>query len=278
MVHPAEDIFRHAAELHRTDPRREGNVVHLPPEKRLLVAGDLHGHRRNLARLLGEQSANGGILILQEIIHGPVDPASNTDRSVEVMLRAARATVNAPDTLVHLMGNHNVAQITGNEIAKSGRGILADFTAGVAHCFPDHTEAILSAVEEFCRSLPLAARTDSGVFLAHSLPAPKRMDRAGTDILHRENRSDDYRRGGAVYEWTWGRNQTPELLDQLAEQLNVEFFLLGHRHIETGWEPVPQRGAVLNTDSQGGCVIDLPPRTVPDLSTVEQFIRPASSL
>lgn len=273
MPSPA-DIFRQAASLHLRDERREGSTVRLGSANRLLIAGDLHGHAGNLAGLLKRHATVGGILVLQEVIHAPVDPASGVDRSVEAMLSAAQAKIDDPDGIVHLLGNHNVAQVTGSEITKAGRGTLADFAAGVAHCFPDDPGDLLDAIDYFCRSLPLAARNETGLFLAHSLPSPHRMDKAGLDILSRLPTANDFRRPGAVYEWTWGRKHTAQQLDDLANQLDARFFVLGHQHIQTGWEPLPARGIILNSDTPLGCMVDLPAKTLPDNTTIEQYIKP----
>ena len=48
------EMFRRAAVANLRTCGREGNVValHLQPQTEVLVGGDLHGHRRNFARLL----------------------------------------------------------------------------------------------------------------------------------------------------------------------------------------------------------------------------------
>jgi predicted phosphodiesterase len=276
MSCPAANVFRQAAELIANDPLREGNLVRLGSPGAVIIAGDVHGNRNNLAKIISHASAGGEnkpILVLQEIIHGPVDQRSGCDRSVELMLRAARLKTTHPDKVYFLMGNHDLAQVTGNEITKVGRGVCKSFVQGVNHCFGDDGPDVLAAVLEYCRSLPLAIRFDNGVLASHTLPSPKNVELAGVEVLTRPYREGDFCRGGPAYEWTWGRDQPPEQLDALAEQLGVEFFVLGHRHIESGMKMIPNRGVAINSDGPHGCVFvfDTNEPIAPD--QVERYIR-----
>jgi hypothetical protein len=254
----AADLFRQAARLNREDPAREGNVVRIVPEREVLFAGDFHGNRVNFTRVVSHANLPANphrVLVLQEIIHGPVDERTGVDRSIELLMRAARLKVQNPGSVVFLMGNHDVAQLTGNEITKQGAGSIEMFNEGVKHSFPDDAEEIHAALGEFLVSLPLAARTPGGVMMSHSLPSPNRMDYADVGIFDREYEERDLRRGGPVYEWTWGRKQTPEQVDALAEQLDVSFFLLGHRHVEAGMEAVTDKAVTIASDHSRGMLL-----------------------
>ena len=259
MASAVAEIFREAARLNLQDPHRRGNTVAIEAGCHILVVGDLHGNRNALNKLIAHAALDASpsrLLVLQEIIHGPVDPRTGHDRSVEVMLRAARLKIAHPQGVLFLMGNHDLAQATGNEITKEGRGECKSFREGIRHGFGDDGDEIIQAVEEFCLSMPLAARTPGGVFLSHSLPCPDRMHLAGVEILDRPHRSEDLRRGGPVYEWTWGRDQTDEQTDALAGQLGVQFFVLGHRHVESGFEIITRRAVTLASDHDHGKIVE----------------------
>ncbi len=122
--------------------------------------------------------------------------------------------------------------------------------AGAAAEFGEAAPEVLAALNDFLLSMPLAARCPNGVFLAHSLPAPARLKVAGTDILAGQGpfRPADIHHSGPVYEWTWGRGLTPEHLETLAGRLGAEYFILGHHHIDDGYEVVSPRGITINTD------------------------------
>jgi hypothetical protein len=256
MGSPAAEIFRQAAQLNRQDPRRRGNLVELEPGMRVIVTGDIHGYRQALARILAfcGQQAGPWRLVLQEIIHGPSDPSGH-DRSAELLLRAARAKQERPEQVLFLMGNHDLSQLTRTEISKDSRGACDSFTKGLRHVFEDQADEVAAAVEEFLRSLPMAVRTPNRVLITHSLPSPHRMERAPADVLLRDYRKGDFERGGPAYEWTWGRNQTPEQTDELARQLDVDFFILGHRRTPSGCELILPRALTLACDHAHGCLL-----------------------
>ncbi len=258
MSSPVADIFRQAAELNHRDSRREGNTVTIPVGRELLVAGDLHGQRMILNKIIKHAALmdhDKRILVLQELVHGPIDTVTGQDRSVELVMRAARLKVARPEQVLFLLGNHDLAQATGKEITKAGRGACKEFVAGVRAAFEDDADEILEAISEFFLSQPLAIRCANGTLVCHSLPAPNRMAAAGVEILTRPSRQDDLLRGGPVYEWTWGRRHTEQQVDDLAAELGVEFFVLGHQPSQIGWELVTPRALILASDHNNGCVL-----------------------
>jgi len=258
MSSAVADILRKAAELNRSDDRRGGNLVRIERGQRIIVVGDLHGNRQALAKVLAicqSFSDPNWRLLLQEIIHGPADPQCGCDRSVELLLKAVRFKIEHPRQVVFLMGNHDVAQLTGREITRGGCGVCHGFTDGIQYLFGADGPEVLSAVEEFLASQPLAARCPNDVLITHSLPSAGRMHLGGTEILNRITNRDDLFRSGPVYEWTWGREHTPQQLEQLAVELGVSFFVLGHRNVPTGAELLGPRAIALACDHPKGCLI-----------------------
>ncbi len=276
----AADIFRQAAELNRNDPRRKGNVIYAGRPERTVIAGDFHGSRANLNKVLAHaNNAPQALVVLQEIIHGPDDPPTGHDRSAEVMLQAAQAKIKHPEHVLFLLGNHAVAQITGNEITKEGRGSCKAFDEGLRHGFGDEAPDVYAALLGFCRSMALAVRFDNGLMATHTLPDPRRMDIADVGILDRPWQGmDELRRGGAVYEWTWGRGQTVEQLNQLADELNVETFVLGHKHIATGCEELPARGIHLMSDNERGKILEFHADDDINAETILSHVKPIVTL
>jgi len=257
VAHPVAETFAQAAHRIRTDPQRQGNTLSFAKEDEVVYAGDIHGARANLAKIIGfaDLAAHPRRrLVLQEIIHGGPTDADGGDRSVELLLRAARLKIAHPEGVFFLMANHDLAQVTGNEITKEGRGACEAFDRGLDHNFGPAAAEVRAAVKDFLRCLPLAAKCPNGIFLAHSLPSPNRMDLMDWTILDRTYRDEDLRRGGSAYEVTWGRGHTPAQLDALAETLGATQFLLGHQHIPTGHQIVPNRAMILASDHQHGAV------------------------
>ena len=232
----AADAFRRAADLVRNDPRRRGSLLDLAAPADVLIAGDIHGRRESLRPLLRLLEARPAMtLILQEIIHGPLDPETGHDLSGELLLQAVRAKLAHPQRVHFVLGNHDVAQITRSEITKKGRGVCRDFISGMTASFGPEAPEVYMAAMSFLRALPLAVRFANGVLAAHSLPSPNRAHLGPVEILDRPLAPDDLNRGGAAYEWTWGRDQSPEQLDELADRLAVRYFVPR--------PPPPRRGA-----------------------------------
>lgn len=255
MGHPVARTFLEAAELIRNDHARRGNLLEFAGGEEIIFTGDIHGHRPNLTKIIRHADLAAHPqrrLVLQEIIHGgpasspetgPSDPGP--DRSVELLLRAARLKLSYPGQVHFLMGNHDLAQFSGGEITKDGRGECKAFDAGLEAVFGRDSKEVCQAVYEMLRSLPLAGRCANGAFLSHSLPGPHRMQQVDWQILQRPYADEDFRRGGTVYEWTWGRGHTKEQLAEIAARVGARLFLLGHQHIEAGH------------DVQLGCIVIL---------------------
>ena len=284
MSCPAADIFRQAASLNRNDPRRCENVIELETDRQIIVAGDIHGYREGLARIISYATSlppGQWRLVLQELIHGPADPRNGHDRSIELLLRAARLKVSYPAEAIIIMGNHDIAQVTGNEITKEGCGVCKAFVAGVEFTFGADSGDVIEALYDFLLSAPLAVRCPNGVWITHSLPSTRRMEATGTEILSRPICDKDLRRGGAVYEWTWGRRHSPKSIDTLAEKLGVEFFILGHQPAATGCCELATRGIILASDHKQGCIVHF--STAADAAgltneNIRDFVKPISGL
>jgi len=276
------DIFQKAAELNRSDPRRSGNIVHLQPPCQVLLAGDIHGNRHNLQKIIDYAALADHpqrVLILQEIIHGPTDPKSGHDRSVELLAKAARLKITHPQQVLFLLGNHDIAQVTGNEITKEGHGVCRAFTSGVEFSFGAQAQEVMPAVMEFLHSMPLAVRCPNGVWMSHSLPSAMRMDKVDIAMLARmDYTSQEMSRGGTAYEWTWGRQQTPEQLAALGRELSAEFFVLGHRHSGNGYEKITETAISLSSDNEHGCVFEMNCDQPPTMESMLKLVRPIVAL
>ena len=277
MASAIADIFLQAARRNLSDNRRRGNVVMLEGPCEVIVSGDVHGHRKNLAKILAYAAVENNPscrLVLQEILHGPPDSSSGHDCSVELLLQVARLKVSHPKNVVFLLGNHDVAQITGNEITKDGRRVCEAFVEGVNNAFGGDGPEVMEAVLEFLLSMPIAACCPNGVFLSHSLPSPRRWSQACGEILRRRTRPEDLIRGGAAYEWTWGRNHTPEYIDELAGLLNADLFVLGHYHIDGSYKVLSPRAITLASYHAHGSVIEFYADSVMTIEDAQACIKP----
>ncbi len=259
MSHPLADIFHKAARLNAENPRRTDNTIAIEPGMDVIVTGDLHGHRQNLMKIIAFADLPNRPetrLILQEIVHGTPDARTGQDRSLDVLLRAARLQISAPRQVIFILGNHDIAQATGNEITKGGRGVCEAFSQSIRNAVePEAAEEVQAAIHEFLLSTPIAARTPGGVMMLHTLPTPQRMKLAGPDVPAGPYTPQTLARGGCVYEWTWGRKPTVEQIDALAEHLGVEYFVLAHKRIETAYEVVSPKAIIITAEHERGSLL-----------------------
>ena len=281
MPNAFAETFKTAAGLNRNDPCRRGGLVTLDEAvAEVLLAGDIHGHRGNLAKITefaALSSHPDRVLVLQEIIHGPLD-ANGRDRSIELLARAARLKVAHPRQVLFLLGNHDLAQVTGNEITKEGHGVCKSFAAGVSYNFGPEADEVTSALLEFLTSMPLAIRCPNGVLLSHSLPNATRMDKVDLTFARRDYGPEEMSRGGSAYEWTWGRQQTPEQLAEIGRRLGVSFFVLGHRHSGNGWEKVTDSAVSVSSDNEHGHLLRMDVRQPATYESVVAGLRPIVAL
>ena len=277
----AADIFRQAAELNLSDPRREGNVVTVSPSSRIICSGDLHGYRAAFSNIVSHAKLGANPnnrVVLQEIIHGPVDQRTGFDRSIELLMRAARLRIEHPAEALLIMGNHDLAQVSGSEISKYGYGVCKAFIDGVRYAFADDADDLLAALDEFFMSLPLAVRCPGGVFISHSVPSPGKFDQGCMEILDRPITHQDMLRNGPAYNWVWGRRHTEEQLETLAGQLGVEFFLMAHQHTESGYDLISRRGAVVLSDHTNGYITEFHADQKISGDSLRQYLKPLSTL
>lgn len=257
MANPVAEIFRTCVQLLVTCPKRRGNCLFFEPGDEVIYAGDIHGHRGNLTKIINFAqlgSHPNRRLVLQEIIHGGPADQAGADRSVDLLLRAVRLKISYPGQVHFLLANHDLAQCTGNEITKDGRGVCKAFEQGLEQTFGPESAEVQGALYEMLLSTPLAARCPNGVLMSHSLPAPERMSLVDWSILERPYQDSDFARGGTVYEWVWGRRHLAEQLDEIAQRLGASFFLLGHQPRDEGYEVVDGRAAILDSNHANGCI------------------------
>jgi len=274
-------VFREAARLNREDPLLEGSLLVFPNYGQLIMTGDLHGHRRNFERLqrycdLGTFGPRH--VLLHEIIHEEVVAATDTDNSHEVLLDAARWKCEFPDQVHFILSNHELAQITGNEISKNGRIVTRDFEDSVREMYGDHAAAVNEAICEFIRSYPLAGRTPNRIFLSHSLPASREVAGFDETVLTRPLINEDLQATGSAHALVWGRHQTASALEILCEILDVDFFICGHQPQETGYDILHDRMVILASEHNHGTFLSLDLSKPVTIESLTNHIRPLAAL
>lgn len=255
------DILDQASIQNRLDSLREGHILNLPNYGQVIMTGDLHGHFQNFKKLQWFADLERVVhrhVIIHELIHSNGNQSPEGDDSLLLLVQAAQWKIDYPDQVHFLMGNHDLAQLTDREISKGGAASIANFNKWIVDRFGHETaEKILAKVDEFFLSLPLAAKSPNRIWFSHSLPGTHAMDYFDFSLFSRDWEAGDYVPKGSLYELIWGRNHTAEQLVELAELLNVDFFVLGHQRKEQGYELQHERLIILASDHSLGCFLPI---------------------
>jgi len=250
------EVFQCAAEENQMSPLRAQQVVHLPTEGEVWIAGDLHDHRRNLEKLLFAIDLVNNPqrqLILQEVVHGDHWDPNGAEGSWETLARIADLKCRFPRQVHFLLANHDLAQIHGEGIMKGGQSVCAAFNKGVKRDFGGQAGVAQAAITEFLLSFPLAIRTSNGLFFSHSVPADSEIPNYDYTVFDRELTGIDYqRKTGPVYQLIWGRRTTPPFVDLFLERVGAKLSVTGHQPQETGFTTNGEHQLIIASDHNQG--------------------------
>jgi len=253
-------VFDRAAEQNSQQTARNGSVIELGSSGQLTVGGDLHDHRTNFFKLVRLAELSGGAdhhLVLQELIHGE-KLFNGRDLSYRTLAEAAQLQLRFPGQVHVLLSNHELAQATGEDIAKHGASSVEAFHLGLEYVFGEDCDVVHESFERFVRSLPLAVRCANGVLLAHSLPSPRKREQFDPFVLTRRYTEQDLTSpNGSAYLMVWGRHLTQDWADDLASLWGVQQFVLGHQRAEMGYELIGDTMLVLESDHEHGMALQI---------------------
>lgn len=266
------ELLNKAAEANRADSFRRGNVIYLPGEGSLIVTGDIHGHRRNFERAVAfadlERNPDRH-LILQEIIHGGPEDAQGGCLSYKLLFDVARYKLDFPHRVHTIMGNHDTAFISESEVMKDGKEMNRPMYRAMEREFRQAGGDMVQAIKQYLFSQPLAVRCDNRIWVSHSLPGDRFVNKFDPQVLDKHLETVDIARHGSAYLLTWGRRHSQELLDGLAKLFDIDIFILGHQPQQEGWSRAGRNLVIIASDHNHGRLVSL------DLAksyTVEQLI------
>ena len=260
MNENAIDLLAEGREANIRDESRRGNVVALGGEGTLVAAGDIHGHRRNLERILSFADLAGNPdrhLILQEIIHGGPRDAAGNCISYQLLFDVIRCKIDFPDRLHLIMGNHDTAFISDRPVMKDGQEMNRLFRQAIERHFGGENAGVIDAMRRFLLSQPLAVRTANRIWFSHSLPSDNLLPKFDSGIFERQLSRRDCERPGSAYILTWGRRHSRGLLEKMAALLDVDVFVLGHQTAETGCRSAGGNTVIINAEHDHGCLVQI---------------------
>ncbi|MHC4727850.1 MAG: metallophosphoesterase [Planctomycetota bacterium] len=235
-------------------------MIHLPAEGSLIITGDIHGHRRNFERIVAFADLPNNPqrhIILQEIIHGGPEDSQGGCLSYKLLFEAIRYKLNYPDQVHIIMGNHDTAFINNSEVMKDGKEMNRSMRAAMEREFQQASDDVELAIRQFLFSQPLAVRCNNRIWISHSLPNDRSINKFEPKILERQLKINDVVRPGSAYLLTWGRKHSQATLDKLAERLDVDIFILGHQPQEQGWNQAGNNLIIIASNHNHGRLLSI---------------------
>ena len=150
---------------------KPGGLVELPPDRAVLVVGDLHANLPHLKLILENDdnrrriaSGERTLVLVGDLVHDEqTGRMKNMDTSVEIFTYTIGLMAECPKNVVYLRGNHDSFD---ERLIKSGIFQGKEFKAAMkAHL----GEAYVEAAERFFAALPLFVLGD-GFVVAHAGP------------------------------------------------------------------------------------------------------------
>ena len=271
------EAFGAATEENQVSALREHQVVNLPDEGEVWIAGDLHDHRRNFEKFVRAADLSNNPqrhLVLQELIHGDHYDKNGAEESWKILFQAAELKADYPRQVHFLLANHDLAQVHGEGIMKAGLSVCEAFTAGVKRDFGDRAALVNVALADFLLSFPLAVRTPNGLFFCHSLPTDQEIPSFDFTVFNRPLSGADYRRRtGPVYQLIWGRKTSPGAAETFADKVGAKLLVTGHQPQEMGYMVNGQRHLIIASEHNQGVMLALSLKETYDMDSVLERMR-----
>ena len=258
MTQEIIDLCKKGAELNYSDKYRQGNIVQLPAEGKVVITGDLHGNRRNFEKITtfaGLENNPGTFLIFQEILHGGPEDERGGCLSFELFFEILGYQLQYPGQVYLVMGNHDTAIINDNNVLKGGKEMNEALKNAMKRRFGGDYQSVFNALREYLLSQPLAVRSPNRIWMSHSLPANCHVDGFDTSVFTKPLEISALQRPNPAYLLTWGRRHSKEAVKKLSQLFDVDIFILGHQPQENGFSHAQENLIIIASDHNHGCLI-----------------------
>ena len=250
--------IRRATALLRATAGRSGGIITLARATEVMVVGDLHGNFSAFKQVLALSALDrhhGRHLVFQELIHGPfMYPDDKGDRSHQLLDVFTALKCQYPDRVHHILGNHELSELTGRSIGKDGEGLNAKFRRGIDTAYGASAGEIHESYKALFEALPLAIRTENRVYVCHTLPDMADLDTLDLDLLKANSWPEQaMKRRGTIYALTWGRDTAPETADRFAAMVDADYFVTGHQPCDEGFRQANHRQIIIDGTNPYPC-------------------------
>ncbi len=248
---------RQALLAFRDTPGRCGRLIDLAGATEVLVGGDLHGNLANFQCLIRRANLGahpGRHLVVQELVHGPQRYPNGGDKSHQMLDVLAALKCQYPRQVHMLLGNHELAEWTGQLVGKADEILNHRFRDGVGHAYGPRAAEVYAAYQALFAAVPLALRTPNRVFLSHSLPKAKNLEKFDPALLEQDAVSpEELKPGGTVHSLVWGRDTSPATVQIFLEKVDADLLITGHIPCDEGYAVPNERQLILDSLKAPAC-------------------------
>ncbi len=253
----------------------------MPDRGRVVVTGDLHGHRRNFEKItafadLGNNPDNH--LIFQEILHGGPEDDFGGCLSFLLFFDILEYQQEFPEQVHIITGNHDTAIVHDKDVLKGGKEMNQSLRNAMKRFFTDSYDEMETALCDYLFSQPLAVKCANRIWMSHSLPADRYVDSFDMSVFDRPLTLEDMIRPNPVYLLTWGRRHSDDSLEKLAKLFDVDLFVLGHQSQENGFSIAGYNLLILASEHNHGCLVEFDLSNSYTIEQLEQHVIPIASL
>lgn len=198
----------------------------LPKKGRLMVVTDIHGNYDNYQKYLklwNKKDKNSHIVFVGDLIH----KTSGYDQSIEIMDDIIEKTEKY-DNFHVLLGNHEWAHITNNDIYKNGKNQKWAFEK-LIEAKKGSLQPTLDNYIEFFKSMPYFIKTENGLFISHSGPS-----RDIKSIKDYNNIFDEDYENHLLDEFLWNRpgDYTVSDVENFLDIIDSNCMIIGHTNVD----------------------------------------------
>lgn len=270
--------LRKAVAILRSTPGRHGYLLDLENAQELAVVGDLHGNLANFIAIIQQTALDkhpDRHLVVQELIHGSFQYDNQSDKSHQLLDLLATLICQFPGRVHFLLGNHEVAEWTGRNVAKGESTCNELFWAGIETAYSSHAKTIYEQYVALIQSGVLGIRTSNRVFLSHSIPTRSSLETFSFSVLQQwKLPKSEMDKGGSIYNLLWGRDASEDTAKTFLQLVHADWLITGHLQCREGFATPNSRQLVLESSDASGCYCLLPLNVPVNLDIITNAVRP----